>query len=60
MDQLRSASLTRSWEKATNGRCDNKRSGAFQIIDFLNRNSCLLHVAGQPLINDIGLAVLAL
>jgi len=38
----------------------NKRSGAFLFVDFLNRNGRLLDAAGQPLINDIGLAALAL
>jgi prophage maintenance system killer protein len=38
----------------------NKRSGAFLFVDFLNRNGCLLDKSGQPVINDIGLAALAL
>ena len=38
----------------------NKRSGAFLFVDFLNRNARLLDDAGQPVINDIGLAALAL
>lgn len=38
----------------------NKRSGAFLFVDFLNRNGRLLDRAGQPIINDIGLAALAL
>jgi prophage maintenance system killer protein len=38
----------------------NKRSGAFLFVDFLNRNGRLLDIAGQPVINDIGLAALAL
>ena len=38
----------------------NKRSGAFLFVDFLNRNGRLLDDAGQPVINDIGLAALAL
>lgn len=38
----------------------NKRSGAFLFVDFLNRNGRLLGVDGQPVINDIGLAALAL
>ena len=38
----------------------NKRSGAFLFVDFLNRNARLLDNAGQPVINDIGLAALAL
>lgn len=38
----------------------NKRSGAFLFVDFLNRNGRLLDAAGVPVINDIGLAALAL
>ncbi len=38
----------------------NKRSGAFLFVDFLNRNSRLLDPTGHPVINDIGLAALAL
>lgn len=38
----------------------NKRSGAFLFVDFLNRNGRLLDAAGEPVINDIGLAALAL
>ena len=38
----------------------NKRSGAFLFVDFLNRSGRLLDAAGQPVINDIGLAALAL
>lgn len=38
----------------------NKRSGAFLFVDFLNRNGRLLDLAGLPVINDIGLAALAL
>ncbi len=38
----------------------NKRSGAFLFVDFLNRNGRLLDAADQPVINDIGLAALAL
>ena len=38
----------------------NKRSGAFLFVDFLNRNGRLLDDTGQPVINDIGLAALAL
>jgi len=38
----------------------NKRSGAFLFVDFLNRNARLLGADGQPVINDIGLAALAL
>ena len=38
----------------------NKRSGAFLFVDFLHRNGRLLDKIGQPVINDIGLAALAL
>jgi len=38
----------------------NKRSGAFLFVDFLARNARLLDANGQPVINDIGLAALAL
>lgn len=38
----------------------NKRSAAFLFVDFLNRNGRLLDQAGHPVINDIGLAALAL
>lgn len=38
----------------------NKRSAAFLFVDFLNRNSRLLDDEGNPVINDIGLAALAL
>ncbi|MBZ0096818.1 MAG: virulence protein RhuM/Fic/DOC family protein [Sulfuricella sp.] len=38
----------------------NKRSGAFLFVDFLNRNGRLLDITGNPVINDIGLAALAL
>jgi prophage maintenance system killer protein len=37
----------------------NKRTGAFLFIDFLNRNNALMRDS-QPVINDIGLAALAL
>lgn len=37
----------------------NKRTGAFLFVDFLNRNKALMR-NGQPIINDIGLAALAL
>jgi len=37
----------------------NKRTGAFLFVDFLNRNNALMR-QGQPVINDIGLAALAL
>lgn len=38
----------------------NKRSGAYLFIDFLHRNGRLLSEAGQPVINDTGLAALTL
>ena len=38
----------------------NKRSGAFLFVDFLHRNGRLLRADGQPVINDVGLAALAL
>jgi len=38
----------------------NKRSGAFLFVDFLNRNNRLLGNNGAPVINDMGLAALAL
>ena len=38
----------------------NKRSAAFLFVDFLNRNGRLLGNDGQPVINDMGLAALAL
>lgn len=37
----------------------NKRTGALLFVDFLNRNNALMQ-SGQPIINDIGLAALAL
>jgi prophage maintenance system killer protein len=37
----------------------NKRIGAFLLVDFLHRNERLLR-AGEPVINDVGLAALAL
>jgi len=37
----------------------NKRSGACLFVDFLHRNGVLIR-NGQPVINDIGLAALAL
>ncbi len=37
----------------------NKRSGACLFVDFLHRNGALMR-NGQPIINDIGLAALAL
>jgi hypothetical protein len=38
----------------------NKRSGAFLFVDFLHRNGRLFDAAGVLVINDIGLAALAL
>jgi len=38
----------------------NKRSGAYLFVDFLARNGRLMDKAGQPVINDIGLAALTL
>lgn len=38
----------------------NKRSGAYLFVDFLHRNNRLIDAHGQPVINDIGLAALAL
>lgn len=38
----------------------NKRSGAFLFVDFLHRNGRLLNPEGHPIINDTGLAALAL
>jgi prophage maintenance system killer protein len=38
----------------------NKRSGAFLFVDFLNQNQRLLDSQGVPVINEIGLASLAL
>lgn len=41
--------------------CDgNKRSGAFLFVDFLHRNARLMDAAGNPVINDTGLAALTL
>ena len=37
----------------------NKRSGAFLFVDFLARNGRLI-CNGEPVINDVGLAALAL
>jgi prophage maintenance system killer protein len=37
----------------------NKRTGAFLFVDFLSRNNALIR-NGQPVINDSGLAALAL
>jgi prophage maintenance system killer protein len=38
----------------------NKRSGAFLFVDFLHRNGRLIDNAGQPVVNDAGLAALTL
>jgi prophage maintenance system killer protein/prophage antirepressor-like protein len=38
----------------------NKRSGAYLFVDFLARNGRLMDTTGHPVINDIGLAALAL
>ncbi|MEK8090836.1 RhuM family protein [Thermithiobacillus plumbiphilus] len=38
----------------------NKRSAAFLFVDFLHRNGRLLNAAGEPVINDVGLAALTL
>jgi prophage maintenance system killer protein len=38
----------------------NKRSGALLFVDFLHRNGRLLNAEGLPVINDMGLAALAL
>ncbi len=38
----------------------NKRSGAYLFVDFLHRNGRLIDDAGIPVINDVGLAALAL
>jgi len=38
----------------------NKRIGAMLFLDFLNRNSRLILPSGEAVINDIGLAALAL
>lgn len=38
----------------------NKRSGAFLFVDFLHRNGRLTDPHGQLVINDVGLAALAL
>ena len=38
----------------------NKRSAAFLFVDFLYRNGRLLDAAGEPVINDVGLAALTL
>nr|WP_163500911.1 virulence protein RhuM/Fic/DOC family protein [Halomonas socia] len=38
----------------------NKRSAALLFVDFLHRNGRLLNAAGEPVINDVGLAALTL
>lgn len=38
----------------------NKRIGAMLFVDFLNRNRRLFLPSGEPIINDIGMAALAL
>jgi prophage maintenance system killer protein len=38
----------------------NKRSAAFLFVDFLYRNGRLMDAAGEPVINDVGLAALTL
>jgi prophage maintenance system killer protein len=38
----------------------NKRCGAFLFVEFLSRNGRLLDADGAPVLNDIGLAALAL
>ncbi|MFH1158294.1 MAG: Fic family protein, partial [Pseudomonadota bacterium] len=38
----------------------NKRIGAMLFVDFLNRNGRLFLPTGETIINDIGLAALAL
>jgi prophage maintenance system killer protein len=38
----------------------NKRSGAFLLVDFLDRNGRLYKPTGEPLINDLGLTALTL
>lgn len=38
----------------------NKRSGALLFLDFLHRNGRLVRADGSPLVNDVGLAALAL
>jgi len=38
----------------------NKRCGAFLFVEFLSRNGRLLDAGGAPVLNDIGLAALAL
>ncbi|WP_018946805.1 MULTISPECIES: Fic family protein [unclassified Thioalkalivibrio] len=38
----------------------NKRSAAYLFVDFLHRNHRLISPAGEPVINDVGLAALTL
>ena len=38
----------------------NKRSAALLFLDFLNRNGRLMQEDGSPVVNDVGLAALAL
>lgn len=38
----------------------NKRSGAFLLVDFLNRQQRLFDERGEPVLNDTGLAALTL
>lgn len=38
----------------------NKRSAAYLFVDFLHRNNRLLNAAGEPVVNDVGLAALTL
>ena len=38
----------------------NKRSAAFLFLDFLNKNGRLMREDGSPVVNDVGLAALAL
>ena len=38
----------------------NKRSGAYLFVDFLHRNARLFNTSGEAVINDTGLAALAL
>ena len=47
-------------KNATTAADGNKRSGAFLFVDFLHRNRRLLNAQGEPVINDVGLAALAL
>jgi len=38
----------------------NKRSAAYFFVDFMHRNDRLFNVAGETVINDVGLAALTL